>query len=138
MGSFWGTSDVPFLKQLEIMVVDDTNTSRTLLCGALDEVGITNYRIAKDGEEALKAMMVKPAPLVISDMAMPKLDGIGLLKALRQYGPTSKVGFILVTGLSDKTIIQEGRKYGLNNFLMKPFTSQSLKGCIEAVTGKLV
>lgn len=126
-----------FKSQLEILVVDDTSTSRALICGALDECGIMNYRVAKDGEEALKAMMVKPAPLVISDMAMPKLDGIGLLKALRQYAPTSRVGFILVTGLSDKNIIMEGKKYGLNNFLMKPFTAQSMKGCIEAVTGKL-
>lgn len=123
--------------QLDVMVVDDTSTSRALICGALDEIGITNYRIAKDGEEGLKAMMVKPSPLVISDMAMPKLDGIGLLKALRQYTPTSRVGFILVTGLSDKNIILEGKKFGLNNFLMKPFTAQSMKACIEAVTGKL-
>lgn len=129
---------MPFLNQLEILVVDDTSTSRALMCGALDECGIRNYRVAKDGEEALKAMMIKPAPLVISDMAMPKLDGIGLLKALRQYAPTSRVGFILVTGLSDKRIIEEGKKFGLNNFLMKPYTSTSLKACIEAVTGKLV
>lgn len=129
---------VAFLKQLDVLVVDDTNTSRALMCGTLDEIGILNHRIAKDGEEALKMMMVKPAPLVISDMAMPKLDGLGLLKALRQYAPTKNVGFILVTGLSDKTIVQEGKKYGLNNFLMKPFTAQSLRACIEAVTGKLV
>lgn len=133
-----GETRVPFLDQLEVLVVDDTNTSRALICGALDECGILKHRIAKDGEEALKAMMVKPAPLVISDMAMPKLDGLGLLKALRQYGPTSRVGFILVTGLTDKAIIQEGKKYGLNNYLAKPFTAASMKACIEAVTGKLV
>jgi len=131
-------NDVPFLNQLEVLVVDDTSTSRALICGALDACGIMNHRVAKDGEEALKVMMAKPAPLVISDMQMPKLDGIGLLRALREYAPTRRVGFILVTGLSDKAIIQEGKKFGLNNFLMKPFTPESLKGCIEAVTGKLV
>lgn len=122
---------------LEVLVVDDTTTSRALICGALDACGLSNYRIARDGEEALKAMMVKPAPLVISDMQMPKMDGIGLLKSLRGYAPTSKVGFILVTGLADKNIIVEGKKHGLNNFIMKPFTNQAMLACIEAVTGKL-
>jgi len=124
-------------KMLEVLVVDDTSTSRALICGALDTIGISNYRVARDGEEALKSMMVKPAPLVISDMQMPKMTGVGLLKALREYGPTSRIGFILVTGLADKNIILEGRKYGLNNFLMKPFTPESMQSCIEAVTGPL-
>ena len=126
-----------FRNMLDVMVVDDTTTSRALICGALDACGISNYRIARDGEEAFKAMVVKPAPLVISDMQMPKMTGIGLLKSLREYAPTSKVGFILVTGLADKSIIAEGKKYGLNNFLMKPFTPQAMQACIEAVTGKL-
>ena len=49
--------------------------------------------------QAFKAMQTSPAHLVISDLNMPGLDGIGLLKALREYRPTSKVGFILVTGV---------------------------------------
>lgn len=126
-----------FKNMLDVLVVDDTSTSRALICGALDQCGIANYRIARDGEEAFKAMVVKPAPLVISDMQMPKMTGIGLLKALREYAPTSKVGFILVTGLADKSIILEGKKFGLNNFLLKPFTTPAMLACIEAVTGKL-
>ena len=128
---------MPLAKQLEIMVVDDTSTSRILICSALDECGLVNRRLAKDGEQALKALMVKPAPLVISDMAMPNLDGLGLLKALRDYAPTSRIGFILVTGRSDKALIEEGRKFGLNNFLAKPFTTEKMRACIEAVVGKL-
>ena len=128
---------MPLAKQLEVMVVDDTSTSRILLCSALDDCGLVNRRVAKDGEEALKALMVKPAPLVISDMTMPKLDGLGLLKSLREYAPTSRIGFILVTGRSDRALIDEGRKFGLNNFLAKPFTSANMRSCIEAVVGKL-
>jgi two-component system chemotaxis response regulator CheY len=129
---------MPYAKQLDIMVVDDTFVSRALICDGLDQLGIERRRIAKDGEEALKAMMAAPAHLVISDYEMPKLNGLALLRALREYAPTSKVGFILVTGRGDKALIDEGRKWGLNNYLAKPFTPPGLKSCIEAVTGKLV
>jgi two-component system chemotaxis response regulator CheY len=68
---------------------------------------------------------------------MPKMDGLQLLRALRANGPTSKVGFILVTGSGDKGLILEGKKLGLNNYLPKPFDANSLRSCIEAVVGKL-
>ncbi|MBX9682631.1 MAG: response regulator [Hyphomicrobium sp.] len=128
---------MPNMKQLSVMVVDDTTVSRALLTDGLDQIGLTNFKVAKDGEEALKMMVATPCHLVISDLNMPKVDGMQLLRALRQHGPTSKVGFILVTGKGDRALIEEGKKYGLNNFLAKPFTVPNLKACIEAVVGKL-
>jgi two-component system chemotaxis response regulator CheY len=128
---------MPSVQQLKIMVVDDTSVSRALLTDGLNQIGFKSMQIAKDGEEALKLMMTSPCHLVISDFNMPKIDGIQLLRALRQHGPTSKVGFILVTGKGDKALIDEGKKWGLNNFLAKPFTVPALKTCIEAVVGTL-
>jgi two-component system chemotaxis response regulator CheY len=128
---------MPSVQQLKIMVVDDTSVSRALLTDGLNQIGFKSMQIAKDGEEALRLMMTSPCHLVISDFNMPKIDGIQLLRALRQHGPTSKVGFILVTGKGDKALIDEGKKWGLNNFLAKPFTVPALKTCIEAVVGKL-
>jgi two-component system chemotaxis response regulator CheY len=125
------------MQQLSILVVDDTSVSRALLTDGLDQIGLKSFKIAKDGEEGLKVMMTAPCHLVISDFNMPKIDGMQLLRALRQHGPTSKVGFILVTGKGDKALIDEGKKWGLNNFLAKPFSVPQLKTCIEAVVGKL-
>lgn len=129
---------MPFAQHLKIMVVDDTSVSRILMSDSLAAIGIKNVTLAADGEQALKAMMASPCHMVISDFNMPKLDGIQLLKALREYAPTRQVAFILVTGRGDKALIEQGKKLGLNNFLPKPFTAQSLKGAIEAVVGKLV
>ncbi len=123
--------------QLRILVVDDTSVSRALICDGLDQLGMKNVSIARDGEEGLVAMKTKPSHLVISDLNMPKLDGLGLLKAVREYEPTKKAAFILVTGRGDNAIIEQGRKYGLNNFLAKPFTVATLKASIEAVVGRL-
>lgn len=123
--------------KLEVMVVDDTSVSRMLITEALAEIGINNIAIAKDGKQALAALMSKPTHLVISDQNMPGLDGLGLLKALREFKPTSKVGFILVTGSPDKTLIERGKGLGLNNFIAKPFNTGTVRRAIEAVVGKL-
>lgn len=128
---------MPLATQLKVMVVDDTSVSRMLLVDGLTQIGITNVALAKDGEECLKAMMAAPSHLVLSDFNMPKLDGLQLLRALREYTPTKQVGFILVTGRGDKTLIDQARAFGLNNYLPKPFTVPSLKATLEAVVGKL-
>ncbi len=124
-------------EKIEVMVVDDTSVSRMLITESLAEIGVRNVSIAKDGKAALAALMAKPAHLVISDMNMPGLDGLGLLKGLREYKPTSRIGFILVTGKPDKSLIERGRQLGLNNFLAKPFSTPAIKAAIEAVVGKL-
>lgn len=123
--------------QLKVLVVDDTSVSRMLVIDALQTIGIRNIAFAKDGAEALKTMMTSPSHLVLSDLNMPNLDGIGLLKALREHKPTSRIGFILLTGVSDKATIDRARQYGLNNYVAKPFTPVALSASIEAVVGKL-
>ena len=129
---------MPYMQHLKVMVVDDTSVSRMLLVDGLNEIGIKNITLAGDGEQALQSMMASPCHIVFSDMNMPKLNGLQLLKALREYGPTRQCCFILVTGKGDRAMIEEGKKFGLNNFLAKPFTPATLKAAIEAVTGKLV
>jgi two-component system chemotaxis response regulator CheY len=124
-------------KQLEVMVVDDTSVSRMLMTESLHDMGITNLALAKDGADALTQIKAKPVHLVISDQYMPNLDGLGLLKALRSNGPTAKVGFILVTGSPDKSLVERGRTMGLNNFIAKPYTTKTIRAAIEAVVGRL-
>ncbi len=123
--------------KLHVMVVDDTSVSRALITDALDQLGVKRVSIAKDGAQALKALMAQPVHLVISDMNMPGLDGLGLLKGLREYKPTSTIGFILLTGSTDRTLIERGKQYRLNNFVTKPFNTASLKHAIEVVVGRL-
>lgn len=122
---------------LRIMVVDDTSTSRFLIEQALTEIGIAHVSSAADGETAFKALNTSPVHLVISDYHMPKIDGLQLLKALRQHKPTSKVGFVLVTGRADEKLIAEGRRLGMNNYLAKPFTTDAMRKCLEALVGRL-
>ncbi|MGV6819200.1 MAG: response regulator [Parvularcula sp.] len=122
---------------IRIMIVDDMSTSRGILMNSLYELGIKNVSFAKEGSEALKMLVGNPVHLVISDYNMPGMDGLDLLKSLRDHKPTSKIGFILVTGSENPETVKRGMELGMNNYLQKPFTPQSLEKCITRVTGPL-
>jgi len=123
--------------QIRMMVVDDMSTSRGLITQALDGFGIRNIATAENGREALRALAVKPAHLVISDYNMPEMDGLQLLQHLRGTLQTKGMGFVLITGRAEQQIIDHGKKLGMNNYLKKPFQPDQLRHCIEAVVGRL-
>lgn len=123
--------------KLRVMVVDDMATSRGLILQALDAIGLYNTDFEGDGASAFRQVAEKRLNLVISDFNMPGMDGLELLKALRSHAATKGVGFILVTGSADQSLIARGRALGMNNFIKKPFTAAEMKSCIEAVVGRL-
>lgn len=124
-------------ESLRVMVVDDMSTSRGIITTCLDEIGISNYATENDGTGALRKLVTNPVHLVLSDYNMPGLDGLGLLKGLRETKNTHRIGFILVTGKPTPEMIQTGQKLGLNNMIKKPFTTDQMRQCIERVVGRL-
>lgn len=122
---------------LRVMVVDDMGVSRGLLIQAIEEIGIWKNQAENDGRAALGKLVADPVHLVLSDYNMPGMDGLELLKALRQNRSTARVGFILVTGNPTPDIVAKGKALGLNNLIKKPFTTAALKQCIESVVGRL-
>lgn len=122
---------------LRIMVVDDMSVSRALIAQSLDEIGIKNYGTENDAKVALGKLAANPVHLVISDMNMPGMNGLQLLRALRSAKTTQRIGFILITGTPSPDIIREGQQLGLNNMVRKPFTSATVKAAIESVVGRL-
>ena len=122
---------------LRIMVVDDMSTSRALITQALEEIGVWHVQAESDARAALSKLATNPVHLVLSDLNMPNLDGLGFLEALRRNRTTQKIGFILVTGSPNKELIQKAQALGLNNMIKKPFTTESMRACIERVVGKL-
>jgi two-component system chemotaxis response regulator CheY len=125
------------VQQIKVLIVDDTSTSRMLIRDGLEQLGFRNIIFAADGEQALKMMMSTPAHLVISDFNMPKLDGLQLLQAIRNYKPTANVPFIMLTGKGDASVLTKGKTLGLNNYLTKPIDMGALKKAIESVVGRL-
>ncbi|MGC1301028.1 MAG: response regulator [Caulobacteraceae bacterium] len=128
---------MPAASSIKVLVVDDQLTIRSLVRGGLQQLGFKDIDEAPDGEEALRQLIVKPAQLIISDYNMPKLDGLNLLRAVRAHEPLKKTAFIMLTGRADKELVQKAVQYGVNNYLVKPFTITTLKDKIEAVFGAL-
>lgn len=122
---------------LRVMIVDDMGVSRGLLVQAIEEMGIWKNQAENDGRAALTKLVADPVHLVLSDYNMPGMDGLELLAALRQNKSTARMGFILVTGNPTPDIVTKGKSLGLNNIIRKPFTTASLKQCIESVVGRL-
>ena len=128
---------MPTAASIKTLIVDDQQTMRSLIRTSLQALGINQTREAPDGEEALRALVSAPCNLVITDFNMPKLDGLGLLRAIRAHGPTSKTAVIMLTGRADRELVQQAVQFGVNNYLVKPFTVAQLKGKLEAVFGAL-
>lgn len=128
---------MPAAAQIKVLIVDDQLTMRSLVRNGLAALGFTDIRDAADGEEGLRALLERPANLVISDYNMPKLDGLGLLRAIRAHPPLQNVAFIMLTGRADADLVTRAAQFGVNNYLVKPFTVASLKEKISEVYGGL-
>lgn len=122
---------------LRVMVVDDHITSRMVTAEGLQALGIKNVQVAKDGREAYGKMVESPVHLLISDLYMPEVDGIQLIKAVRKHPKINKTAAIILTGRKEEKVVRLAKEFGVNNVVAKPFTNEVLKGAIESVVGRL-
>lgn len=128
---------MPAAAAIKVLVVDDQMTMRVLIRSALQELGFKDIADAGDGEEGFKSLLGRPAHLVISDFNMPKIDGLGFLRAVRAHEATKKSAFIMLTGRADMELVQRAMQFGVNNYITKPFSPAQLRKKIEEVFGAL-
>lgn len=129
---------MPQAGAIRVLVVDDQMTMRALVRSSLGEIGFKQVEEATDGQEALKMLPEKQPHLVISDFNMPNMDGLELLRIIRSDMRTRKTAFIMLTGRADADLVKRAMQFGVNNYIAKPFTTETLKKKIEAVFGALV
>lgn len=115
-----------------IMIVDDSLSVRQLVADTLQEGG---YQVvqARDGEEALALFRENPTDLVITDLNMPKMDGIDLIRELRRHPGCRFLPIIMLTTESDQAKKEEGRKAGVSGWLVKPFKSNQILNVVKMV-----
>ncbi len=128
---------MPVAASMHVLIVDDQMTIRSLVRSSLNQLGIVNLTEASDGEEAMKSLAKHPVHLIISDYNMPNMDGLALLQAVRAHPTTRQTAFIMLTGRAERELVQQAVKFGVNNYLVKPFNVGVLKGKIEQVFGAL-
>ena len=123
------------MDKLKIMVVDDENRMRKLV---KDFLVRKNYDVieAENGEEAIDIFFSKKdIALIILDVMMPKLDGWGVCKEIRQY---SKVPIIMLTAKGDEKDELLGFDLGVDEYISKPFSPKILVARVEAVLRRAV
>ncbi len=113
----------------KIMVIDDSNAIRQSLLYTLKSAGYDTVE-ASNGAVALDLMKQFQIGLFISDVNMPEMDGITLLKKIRADASYKHTPVIMLTTESSKDIIEEGKKAGAKAWMIKPFQPEQL---LEAV-----
>jgi two-component system chemotaxis response regulator CheY len=129
------TSCIPSENPVKVLVVDDYPTMRRILRNLLVQIGITDVEEAGSGAEALAKLQLNNIDLVISDWNMEPITGLELLKKVRGNAATLGLPFIMVTAESKTENVIEAKKAGVSNYIVKPFTADTLKSKIAAVMG---
>lgn len=116
-----------FNPDMNVLVVDDAATMRRIVRSLLRELGLKNVREAEDGQMALEDLKRQKADLVVSDWSMPKMNGIELLRAIRQDEVLKDTPVLMVTAEAKKESIMEAVQAGVNNYIVKPFNAKTLE-----------
>ncbi len=126
---------MPIDPNIKILIVDDFSTMRKIIRNILTQLGFKNILEADDGTTALEILKKEKVDLIISDWNMPKMSGLELLKAVRSDENFKDIPFVMVTAEAQKENILEAIKYKVNQYIVKPFTPETLKEKLEKVFG---
>ncbi|MFC5139177.1 SpoIIE family protein phosphatase [Actinomycetospora rhizophila] len=120
----------PEVARGRILVADDNADMRSYLHRLL--AAHHDVRLVADGEEALSAALEDPPELVVSDVMMPRRDGLALLTALRADERTARVPVLLLSARAGQEAAVEGLAAQADDYLVKPFTASELRARVDA------
>ena len=113
----------------DVLVVDDSAAIRKILQRVLRQTGmaIGSIHEAGNGEEALAALREHKVHLILTDINMPKMDGLQLLAALKASADTAPVPVVMITTEGGETKVAEAVRLGAAGYVRKPFTADQIK-----------
>lgn len=117
-----------------VLIVDDSLYMRTLIDEALKESGYEVVGQAANGEAAIDMAIELKPDLITLDNILPDMIGTDVLKVLKQdVKIDSKV--IMISAVGQESVIQEGMSLGAADYIVKPFTSESLMAAVNKIMG---
>lgn len=119
------------------LVVDDSPVGRKILRRALAMVGVDggSVREAEDGLAALELLRVSPVDVVVTDIHMPRMDGIELVRQMRAEGRLAKTAVIVVSSDRNDGRQQELKALGACAYVVKPLRPEDLRDAVALATG---
>lgn len=115
-----------------ILAVDDSLTVRQILSSTLQEAG---YKVieAKDGQDAIEQLDKGHFNMLITDLNMPRVDGIDLVRHVRKSSACRFMPIIMLTTEADDKKKQEGKAAGASGWIVKPFKPEQLLSIVKMV-----
>lgn len=120
-------------KNMKILIVDDFSTMRRIIRNLLRELGYDNVAEADDGNSALPMLKRGGYDFLITDWNMPGMTGIELLEAVRGDTELAGLPVLMVTAEAKRDQIVAAAKAGVNGYIVKPFTANTLKEKIDRI-----
>jgi len=120
---------------MKILVVDDFSTMRRIVKNILKQLGYENVEEAENGAEAYEKVKTGEFAFVITDWNMPVMDGLGLLKKVRTDAAVKNTPILMVTAEAEKEKVVAAIQAGVNNYIVKPFTADTLKEKMNRIFG---
>jgi len=117
---------------LHVLAVDDSLTMRELLRKALSMAGFS-VTLASDGQEALDRLEGTAPDLIVTDLNMPRLDGFGLIEAVRAGEKATHVPILVLTTETGQDLKDRARRIGATGWIGKPFDDAALVATIRRV-----
>jgi two-component system chemotaxis response regulator CheY len=119
-----------------ILVVNASEYMRDYIQGALKKQGHKRTLVAVDGKDALDMLMEHKVSLIITDLDMPKVSGLDLVKALSDHSALKSIPCIITTPEISSDNFKEAMQAGAADYIKKPFTSSELDIKIKAIQHK--
>ena len=124
-------------KDIKILIVDDFSTMRRIIKNFLQDLGFSNTAEADDGQTALPLLKSGNFDFLVTDWNMPGMDGLALLKKIRADEKLKGLPVLMVTAEAKREQIIEAAHAGVNGYVVKPFTADTLKDKIEKIFERL-
>ena len=121
---------------MKVLEVDDFATMRRIVRNILKQLGFTNIVEADDGTTALEIMNTDKIDLVLCDWNMPKVSGLDLLKQMKADSDLKNIPFLMITAEAQKQNIIEAVKTGVSNYIVKPFTADTISEKLKKIFGE--
>lgn len=118
---------------MKILLVDDDEWIRDSLCLLFEAEGCDLLAL-ETAEEGLKALEYQNYDIIISDYKLPGMDGLEFLRQIQASHPNAVK--IMITAYMNKSLVSEGRKIGVQDFIAKPFSSETLEASLARLTVK--
>lgn len=124
-------------KNMKILIVDDFSTMRRIIKNLLRDLGFNKTQEADDGITALPMLKGGEFDFLVTDWNMPGMQGIDLLKAVRADAELANLPVLMVTAEQKRDQIIEAAQAGVNGYIVKPFTAQTLKEKLEKIFDRI-